>query len=289
MSSHQPHSEPSDEALVAQACAGDRSALEALLRRHQTWLYNVSLRMFQVREDAEDATQEAMVRIATHLSAFRGDSAFRTWAYRIAANHFLDRKRSKAEDAVHDFACYAGYLEQAADADLQGCGSEQERHVLVEEARLSCMLGMLLCFSREQRLVFILGEILDVGDVLGAEAMGLSRANFRQQLHRAREQLNGFLKDRCGLMDEGNPCRCARKTATFIKDGIVDPQRLVFFAPHLSKVRDAASEKARQFDRAMEQSRLALYGEHPFYDGPDLATKLMAMIDGPDFKPIFQL
>lgn len=161
--------------------------------------------------------------------------------------------------------------------------------MLVEEARLSCMMGMLLCFNREQRLVFILGEILDVGDALGAEVTGLSRANFRQQLHRAREQLNSFLRERCGLVDERNPCRCTRKTAAFVKDGIVDPKQLVFVAPHLAKVREAAPQKARQFDAAMEQSRLALYGEHPFYSGPDLATKLMAMIDGPGFNPIFQL
>jgi RNA polymerase sigma factor (sigma-70 family) len=282
-----PH--PSDESLVVQACTGDKAALEALLRRHQSWLYNVALRLFQVREDAEDATQEVLIRIATHLSSFRGHSAFRTWAYRIAVNHFLDRKRSKAEEAVHDFACYAGYLEQAADGDLQGCASEQERHVLVEEARLSCMIGMLLCFSREQRLVFILGEILDVGDAVGAEAMGLSNANFRQQLHRAREQLNAFLGERCGLVNPLNPCRCARKTAAFVKDGIVDPQRRVFVAPHLAKVREAAPEKVRTFNATVEQSRLALYGEHPFYSGPDLATKLMAMIDGPSFEQVFQL
>lgn len=285
-------SDGGDATLVRQARGGDKHALEALLRRHQYWLYNVALRMFQVREDAEDATQEVLIRIATHLSSFRGDSAFRTWAYRIAANHFLDRKRSKAEEAVHDFVCYAGYLEQAADGDLgelQGFDSPQEREAVVEEARLSCMIGMLLCFTREQRLVFILGEILDVGDALGAEAMGLSRANFRQQLHRARQQLNSFLGERCGLADPRNPCRCARKTGAFIKDGIVDPRRMVFVAPHLAKVREVAPERVRRFEHAMEQSRLALYGEHPFYRGPDLASQLVAMIERSGMPQVFQL
>lgn len=157
-----PDAEATDLRLAAQACRGDAEALETLLRRHQGWIYNIALRMLQTREDAEDATQEVMLKIATHLSGFRGESGFRTWAYRIMANHVLDRRRSRPEQLVHDFTCYGDYLENAPSEALPPeFGSEQERALLIAEARRGCLLGMLLCLDRRQRLAFILGEIFE--------------------------------------------------------------------------------------------------------------------------------
>ncbi len=71
------HASP-DEELVGLALAGQSAALETLLRRHQRWLYNVAFRVLQSPADAEDATQESLLKIATHLATFRGESAFRT-------------------------------------------------------------------------------------------------------------------------------------------------------------------------------------------------------------------
>jgi RNA polymerase sigma factor (sigma-70 family) len=62
------------------------------------------MRSSRFEDDAEDATQEVLLKIATRLESFRGDSSFRTWAYRIMANHVLDRQRSRPEQVVHDCA-----------------------------------------------------------------------------------------------------------------------------------------------------------------------------------------
>ena len=64
---------PTDERLVELALAGDAAALDALLRRHQAWLYNVALRVLQQPQDAQEATQENLLKIVTHLSTFQGD------------------------------------------------------------------------------------------------------------------------------------------------------------------------------------------------------------------------
>jgi len=83
------------------------------------------------------------------------------------------------------------------------------------------MLGMLLCMDRQQRLVFVLGELFEVSDTAAAKVLELSPDNFRQRLARARRQLGEFMRGHCGLMDARNPCRCARRTRAFIHDGIV--------------------------------------------------------------------
>ena len=75
------------QALVEQATTGDKKALEALILDVQDLVFNLSLRMLGTFADAEDAAQDILLKIITHLSSFRGDSLFTTWVFRIAVNH----------------------------------------------------------------------------------------------------------------------------------------------------------------------------------------------------------
>jgi len=77
---------PSDETLIASALRGDMISMDTLVRRHQSWIFNLALRMVWRRDAAEDATQEILIKAVTKLSTFAGSSAFRTWLYRIAVN-----------------------------------------------------------------------------------------------------------------------------------------------------------------------------------------------------------
>ena len=72
-----------DQALVMRTRSGDREALEHLIERHQGWIYNIAVRMLYHPQDAEDATQEILVKVLTRLSSFEGRSSFRTWLYRV--------------------------------------------------------------------------------------------------------------------------------------------------------------------------------------------------------------
>ena len=285
-----PDAEATDLRLAAQACRGDAEALESLLRRHQGWIFNIALRMLQTREDAEDATQEVLLKIATHLSGFRGESGFRTWAYRIMANHVLDRRRSRPEQVVHDFACYGDYLENAPSEALPPeLGSEQERALLIAEARRGCLLGMLLCLDRRQRLAFILGEIFEIAADFGGEVLETTPENFRQLLGRARRQLRDFLNGRCGLADPRNPCRCAAKTRSFIRDGIVDPRRLVFVDAAVEKLKERADRLAGDFDETLAAGNRLLYREHPFFQPNNLTGRLRGLIADEAFRTRFDL
>src|SRR5712672_770062 len=107
-----------DAELVEQAKNGDRAALEKLVLRHQAWIYNIAVRMVFQPQDAEEVTQEVLVKVITNLRTFRGESKFRTWLYRIAANHVLNMKRRSAETSVTTFADYGAAISSTPDADL---------------------------------------------------------------------------------------------------------------------------------------------------------------------------
>ncbi len=86
----------SDDALAAAAIAGDRAALEALLGRHRGWIHKLALRMLWDVRGAEDATQEILVKVATRLASFRGESAVRTWVWRVAEVPTFSGRRATA-------------------------------------------------------------------------------------------------------------------------------------------------------------------------------------------------
>jgi RNA polymerase sigma factor (sigma-70 family) len=272
-----------DQALVARAQAGDRPALEALVGRHQAWIYNIAVRMLGHPQDAEDATQEILIKALTRLSSFEGRSRFRTWLYRIAVNHVLNMKRGRLEPEALTFDCYAHGLDTTPDLELtDGSTAAADVRLLVDEARLGCTSGMLLCLQREQRLVYILGAIFGVSDVVGAELLDTTRDNFRQRLARARRDLHNFMNDKCGLVDPANPCRCAKKTRGFIQGGYVDPHHLLFARERVLHVRQVVRAAADALT-TLDDRCADIFREHPFHESPDLVPALRRLLASPEF------
>jgi len=273
-----------DRALVERASAGERQALEDLVRRHQAWIYNIAIRMLAHPQDAEDATQEVLIKALTRLSSFEGRSTFRTWLYRIVVNHVLNMKRGRLEPETLTFGCYAHGLDNTPDLDPPDEASVPvDVRLVVDEARISCTAGMLLCLDRAQRLVYILGDILEVSDAVGAELLEISRDNFRQRLARARRDLHSFMNDKCGLVDPANPCRCEKKTRGFIQAGYVDPNKLLFARARITHVRAVVPQTDRALT-ALDAQCARVYREHPFYEAPDIVPALRRLIESDEFR-----
>jgi RNA polymerase sigma factor (sigma-70 family) len=279
-----------DNVLVQQAIGGDRAALEKLILRHQAWIYNIALRMVFFPHDAEEVTQEVLVKVVTKLSTFQGECAFRTWLYRIAANHVLNMKRQAAEVRATTFADYGAAIEGTPDFELPDLKSVPvEVPLLVEEAKNGCTLGMLLCLDRKQRLIFTLGEIFGASDTVAAEVLELSTDNFRQSLSRARRDLYHFMNNQCGLVNQNNPCRCPKKTRGFIQAGHVDPQQLMFVPQHFERVRDVVPETIRAIEDVVERQHAEIFRDHPFLQPPNQIDWLRRILQTDNLRGILHL
>jgi RNA polymerase sigma factor (sigma-70 family) len=273
----------SDEILVANARSGNTDALDALVRRHQSWVFNLALRMVWQREVAEDATQEILIKAVTKLSTFAGNSAFRTWLYRIAVNHLLNVRKSEIEEKKMTFTDMGASLDRVKDEDLPDQRSlPVETAVLVEEAKLGCITAMLMCLDRRQRVAFIFGEVFGETSEAGAAALDVSPDNFRQLLSRARHDLYQFMNNKCGLINQANPCRCARKANGFMRKGWLDANNLQFSKDRLAAVRDVAPHRLDEL-QALDRRHAELYQMQPFLAGPDLAQKLREIISESGF------
>ncbi|MBI3857994.1 MAG: RNA polymerase sigma factor [Planctomycetes bacterium] len=216
------------ETLLERARAGDREAVEGIVREIQDDVYGLAIRMLWHPQDAEDASQEILIRVITHLGTFRGESSFRTWVCRIATNHLLNVRKSRVEKAELTFSAFARDLQEGLAEPTPG-GTEQS--LLEEEVKIGCTRAMLLCLDRDHRMAYILGEVFGVSSEEGAEFMQVDGAAFRKRLSRARERIRSFMGEHCGLVDSGAACRCARRIAPALKAGRVDPAHLLFARP----------------------------------------------------------
>lgn len=276
-----------DELLISEAVKGDKHSLESLIRRHQDWIYNIALRMVFYPEEAKDVTQEVLIKIMTKLASFEGRSSFRTWAYRIVVNHVLNMKKSIGErNHSFGFDAYAKAIDNTPDNDESYFSPETR--ILVEEVKVSCMFGMLMCLNREQRLVYILGSIFGINDTVGSEIMEISHENFRQRLSRARRDLFNFMNNKCGLVNKDNPCRCSKKTKALVDVGYVNPKKLLFNVNTMYNVHKAVEDNLPVMENFLDDKCNNLFLEHPYQQSPDFVLELSKILDSSEFKDIFK-
>ena len=213
--------------LIRQAAAGDKSALETVLLSVQDLVFNLSLRMLGTFPDAEDASQEILLKIITHLSSFKGESSFSTWVFRIALNHLKDYKK-------HMFAKFPLSFEFYGDAILPGkidavpdLTQDVEKSILAEELKLSCTNVMLQCLDAESRCIFILGTMFRVDSRIAGDILGITPDAYRQRLSRVRKKMAEFLSDYCGEYGCGK-CHCTDRVNYAIQNHRISPDRLDF-------------------------------------------------------------
>lgn len=267
--------EPALEGLVEQAKEGDKDALEDLVRRIQDRIYGLAIRMLYHPADAEDATQEILIKIITRLDGLRGESGFTTWAYRIASNHLLTTKRRRAEqwDLTFD------KCERRIEKGLSYCGhqsfNEVENGLLLEEMKLACMQGLLLCLSREIRMAFILGVVFQTTGIEGGEILDITPESFRQRLSRGRKQVSDFMATKFSLVNPKNPCHCERILLYDIeKTRVIDPKNLLFADhPCHAKKNGQVMNRLQELDELIRVT--ALFRSHQEYAAPEAFVEIV--------------
>ena len=213
------------QALVTEATAGDKKALETLITSVQDMVFNMSLRMLGTFADAEDATQDILLKMITHLSSFRGESAFTTWVFRIAANYLKNYKKHMFAKCPLNFAFYGEDIENAKIQDVPDLTQNVEKDILAEELKHSCTNVMLQCLDVDSRCIFILGTMFHLDSHIAAEVLEMTPEAYRQRLSRVRKKMAEFLGQYCGAYGSGK-CNCKDRVNYAIQNHRINPMQL---------------------------------------------------------------
>ena len=204
-------SEAAEGDLVARAKAGELDAFEVLTNRHEQRVYSLALRMLRHEQDAEDVTQQTFLSALENLHGFRGEAGFATWLLRIATHAALKviRKRKGLDTVSLEEATEPGEDYESIPHPEYIADWRQSPEQLVHKHEIQRLLDEALAkLDEKHRLVFLLRDVEGLSGKETAEALGLSEANTKVRLLRARLQLREELTRTLG--DPGR--RVARST-----------------------------------------------------------------------------
>ena len=217
------------KALVDKAISGDKNSLETLIAGVQDIVFNLSLRMLGTFADAEDATQDILLKMITHLSSFRGDSSFTTWVFRIASNHLINYKKHMFAHYPLSFEYYGDDIENGKIQDVPDLTQNVEKDILAEELKMSCTNVMLQCLDTESRCIFILGTMFKIDSRMAGDILEMTPEAYRQRLSRIRKKMADFLSEYCGEYGSGR-CKCKDRVNYAIQSHRINPLQLDYMA-----------------------------------------------------------
>ncbi len=190
-----------DSVLLGRAQQGDVPAFERLVERHRSQVFGLASRMLNSTDDAAEVTQEAFLAAYRHLPEFRGDAAFGSWVYRIAANFALMRLRHRKvageieePEGSPNFNERGSLIDSVADwgRDAEGQTLDAELRTAIEQASRG--------LPEEYRQVFVLRDLEGLPYDEIATLTNTSLAAVKSRLHRARlalrEAIDRFYAER---------------------------------------------------------------------------------------------
>ena len=163
--------------LIKRAVKGDNTAFETLMEKYMGVIYNIALRMAASRDDADDMTQEIMLKIFRSIDSFKGNSKFSTWIYRVAVNTCLDELKKKKNKTV---------LSLDKEFEDDDGTSQIELKDMVAAA--------ITHLSDEHRAVIVLRDIRGMSYSEIAEIMKCGDGTVKSRISRARAQLKTILE-----------------------------------------------------------------------------------------------
>ncbi|MFT7307596.1 MAG: RNA polymerase sigma factor (sigma-70 family) [Spirosomataceae bacterium] len=274
-------------ALVQKSLAGDKNALNQLIEIHEPFIYNIAWKYTNNPEEAKDLTQEVLIRVFTKLSTFKGNSAFKTWVYRIVVNQFLQTKRRPMEDRWESFDVFSTELNSIPSPDVSA-EEEIEQEVRTKTARTRCMSGMLMCLTREQRLIYILGDVFNLDHNIGAEVFGLSKQNYRVKLSRTRKEFHAFMNQQCGLVNTDNPCRCSKKAKAMEAAGKMQTDKKIFDPKYSSTIAAYSEGISDEVADIVDKKYIEFFQRHPTKEDFNTETVINEIVNDKDLHKYFE-
>ncbi len=194
-----------------ETCTSDMD-FNGLVDQYGKKVYNLAFRITGSRQDAEDVTQETFMQVYKSRDTFKGESSMYTWIYRIALNNslILKKKMSKAYIASLDEKIEVFKDDIPEEVQEWYTNPEKAAYIseLLSEIRHGCLHFLSFRLPENQRVVYVMRNILDFSYKEISEITGISENVVKARLNRARANLVAYFSNRCQWLSEDSTCSC---------------------------------------------------------------------------------
>ncbi|HTI40634.1 MAG TPA: sigma-70 family RNA polymerase sigma factor [Vicinamibacterales bacterium] len=176
-----------EAALIARCVAGDESACADLVAAHQRTVFNLAFHLLGDRDEALDLSQEVFLRVFRTLSRFRGQSALRTWIYRIVVNQARNRQRWWRRRHRADLVSLDDHLKRCGD--VEATGDVPPDRLLASKETAARIWAAMERLPFDQRTALVLREVDGLRYEEIAFSLDVAVGTVKSRLTRARQAL----------------------------------------------------------------------------------------------------
>ena len=184
-----------EAALVERCAAGDEFACAELVAEHERMVFQLALNLLGDREEALDLSQEVFLRVFRMIHRFRGQSALRTWIFRIVVNQARNRQRWWRRRHVRQQVSLDEHIEQHGELPARGDAATAPDRAFDRKQLADRLQSALDELPFEQRTVIVLREVDGLSYDEIAFSLGLTLGTVKARLTRARQALRACLKE----------------------------------------------------------------------------------------------
>ena len=183
-----------EAALIQRCVAGEEVACAELVAGHERMVYTLALHLLGDRDEALDLSQEVFLRVFRTIGSFRGQSALKTWIYRIVINQARNRQRFWRRRRRSDQVSLDQHVAEHGDLSQPGDGTSPHR-ALARKELASRLWSALNDLPFDQRTVIVLREIDGLSYEEIAFSLGVAIGTVKSRLTRARQELRVQLRE----------------------------------------------------------------------------------------------
>jgi RNA polymerase sigma-70 factor (ECF subfamily) len=262
--------------LIRNLKNGSEESFSFLYGAYGKKIYNLAYRMIGNPEDAEDITQETFLQAYRHIENFNEESHIYTWLYTITKNSCY---RVLQNQKKNSFTSLESLIHTAQDHQLPKDITDREREFLINQIKEGCLTGLLRRLSFYQRVAFILHVLVHLPIREVAEILDKSEGATKVLIHRARQNLKGFLCKNCSLYDKENSCRCENLISFSLNQGWIS-------RPSKGTLEETSSIQSERIEAEIEHVRriAALYDSLADQKPPEnLSQRIQHVISNQDW------
>ncbi len=180
--------------LIKRSIKGDVDAFEELIKDYKKMAYNIALRVLRNKEDAEDVSQEALVKVFKNIDSFNMQSTFKVWLYRIVMNTCLDFKRKKK------IVTYS--IDKPLESDeseiLQDIPDNSNNPDIIIQNKLESQMlyDCIEMLDDDFRMVIVLRDLQNLSYKDIASILSCNEGTIKSRLNRARKKLRDIITNK---------------------------------------------------------------------------------------------
>lgn len=265
--------------FIANAIEGNRAAQEHLIKKVNNKIFNIAVYFTGDFHLAQDATQDILIKILDKLGTLQDANKFENWSCQIASNYLRNLKRQAKQYSNISFDLMEMDSKSHLDKAFEEEAEANNIRELAYELKISCTTAMLMCLDVEDRIVFILANLLNLNSQEGGKLLNISPDLFRQRLSRAKKKLNHFIDNNCGLLNKENSCHCRRRVPYAISQKRISADAYRFLSKEYLGAEINIEEKIIEMEDLEDLGEV--YANNPSYTLPkEIVDKVCLIAKG---------